>query len=84
MLVTLVKADTKIIRKALGFKEGRVYSEKRSYGRRVKFWCANMPLTVQESTKLLKEAFGDRFISINDCSSRVAQFEVCLKPFTTV
>lgn len=85
MSITLAKADTALIRKSLGnFSAGRVYSENRSYGRRVKFWCTNMPVSQAEATLLLKNAFGDRFIAVDKCSGHVAQFEVKLKTYSKV
>lgn len=68
MSVTLAKQDTATIRKALNYTDGRPYSEKRAYGRRVKFWYGKAPLNgnIAKTVAALKEAFGDRFI---DCGS---------------
>lgn len=60
MTIAQAKQDTATIRKVLNYTGGRPYSEKRSYGRRVKFWWTDSPACgVQTATELLKEAFGD-------------------------
>lgn len=81
MSVTLAKQDTATIRKVLNYTAGRPYSEKRAYGRRIKFWLSQVPLNgnIVEVTKKLKEAFGDRFIDCSTYNCYGSSFEVRLR-----
>ncbi len=76
MTFELAKKDTSTIRNALGYKSGRVYSENRSYGRRIKFWYGARPGDMVIVSAKLKETFGDRFIK---CGYSYGDFEVQLK-----
>lgn len=81
MSVILAKQDTATIRKALGWLGGRPYSEKRSYGRRIKFWWTESPGDMAEISAKLKVAFGDRFIRCGMINGMFSpnDFEVQLK-----
>lgn len=82
----LAMQDTKLIRDTLNFGGGRVYSENRSYGRRIKFYCTQGPAsTADVCVDQLKEAFGDRFISCGKVSGwHGPDFIVKLKDFDNV
>jgi hypothetical protein len=80
----LAKQDTIRIRKAINLEEGRPYSENRSYGRRVKFWCVCRcsKAEIERRTELLKAEFGNRFIECNLLrQERLTCFEVKLEGF---